>query len=144
MKRYPQPILWTILGTLLAIGLLAGACAPKAARPQETAPVLATVVVEKVVESDAARAPVAPALPTPAPIPMPPAEEAAADTERMLIRTAQLSITVADTEQAVQEAMALTEGLGGYVASSQMYKRGERLYANMTLRVPAENLDEAL
>lgn len=138
MKCYRQPALWTVPAILMAATLLAGGCAPKAARPQEAAPVVATVVVEKVVEQEMARAPAAPPIP-PAPIPA-----QAGETERMLIRTAQLSITVSDTEKAVQEATTLARSLGGYVASSQMYKRSERLYANMTLRVPAENLDEAL
>ncbi|MGC8837955.1 MAG: DUF4349 domain-containing protein [Anaerolineae bacterium] len=126
----------------LAATLALSGCAPRAAQPQVVPPVVATVVVEKPVEGERARAPVAglPA-PTPAPIPMPPAAGA---EERMLIRTAQLSITVKDTAQAVQEAKALVEGLGGYVASSQMYKQGERLYATMVLRVPAERFDEAL
>jgi len=62
----------------------------------------------------------------------------------MLIRTAQLSITVKDTVEAVQGAKAVVEGLGGYVTSSQVYKQGERLYATMVLRVPAERFDDAL
>lgn len=116
---------------LVAAVLALAGCAP----PQAVSPV-ATVVVEKAVEVPMARQPA----PTPAPIPMP----LAAEEERMLIRTAQLSITVTDTAKAVQEAKAVAEGLGGYVTSSQMYKQEERLYATMVLRVPAERFDDAL
>ncbi|MGQ9458439.1 MAG: DUF4349 domain-containing protein [Anaerolineae bacterium] len=123
---------FALLLWMAAVLALAG-CAPK---PQVVPPV-ATVVVEKAVEVPVARQPA----PAPAPIPMPPAAEG---EERMLIRTAQLSITVTDTAKAVQEAKAVAEGLGGYVTSSQMYKQGERLYATMVLRVPAERFDDAL
>lgn len=124
-----------LLFALVAVLVLSG-CAPRPAQRQVAPPVVATVVVEKALE-----APAALPAPTPAPIPMP----AAVDTEeRMLIRTAQLSITVTDTAVAVQEAKAVVEGLGGYVTSSQVYKQAERLYASMVLRVPAERFDEAL
>ncbi|MGQ9567875.1 MAG: DUF4349 domain-containing protein [Anaerolineae bacterium] len=123
---------FALLLWMAAVLALAG-CAPK---PQVVPPV-ATVVVEKAVEVPVARQPA----PAPAPIPMPPAAEG---EERMLIRTAQLSITVTDTAKAVQEAKAVAEGLGGYVTSSQLYKQGERLYATMVLRVPAERFDDAL
>ncbi len=120
---------------LLAAALALSGCAPRVAQRQ-VAPPVETVMVEKAAEVPAA----VPRL-APTPIPMP----LAVDTEeRMLIRTAQLSITVTDTAKAVQEAKAVAEGLGGYVTSSQMYKQGERLYATMVLRVPAERFDEAL
>jgi len=120
---------------LLAAALALSGCAPRvAAPPRETLPV-ATVVVEKAVELPA---------PIPAPISRQPVPPAADAEERMLIRTAQLSITVKDTVEAVQGAKAVVEGLGGYVTSSQMYKQGERLYATMVLRVPAERFDDAL
>lgn len=121
---------FALLLWMAAVLALAG-CAP----PQAVPPV-ATVVVEKAVEVPMARQPAS----IPAPIPMP----LAAEEERMLIRTAQLSITVTDTAKAVQEARAVVEGLGGYVTSSQLYKQGERLYATMVLRVPAERFDDAL
>ena len=121
---------------LLAAALALSGCAPRiAAPPQEVVPV-ATVVVEKAVAL--------PAAPTSAPIPRQPVPPAAGVEERMLIRTAQLSITVKDTVEAVQGAKAVVEGLGGYVTSSQVYKQGERLYATMVLRVPAERFDDAL
>jgi len=121
---------------LLAAALALSGCAPRiAAPPQEVVPV-ATVVVEKAVAL--------PAAPTSAPIPRQPVPPAAGAEERMLIRTAQLSITVKDTVEAVQGAKAVVEGLGGYVTSSQVYKQGERLYATMVLRVPAERFDDAL
>lgn len=132
MRRRAHALDGLALFLLVAAVLALAGCAPK---PQVVPPV-ATVVVEKAVEMPVARQPA----PTPAPIPMPPE----AEEERMLIRTAQLSITVTDTAKAVQEAKAVAEGLGGYVTSSQMYKQGERLYATMVLRVPAERFDDAL
>lgn len=133
MRRRAHALDGLALFLLVAAVLALAGCAPK---PQVVPPV-ATVVVEKPVEMPVARQPA----PTPAPIPMPPAAEG---EERMLVRTAQLSITVTDTAKAVQEAKAVVEGLGGYVTSSQLYKQGERLYATMVLRVPAERFDDAL
>lgn len=136
MRRRAHVLDGLALFLLVAAVLALAGCAPKP-RPQEVVPPVATVVVEKAVEMPVPGQP-APVL-TPIPMPL-----VAKGEERMLIRTAQLSITVTDTAKAVQEAKAVAEGLGGYVTSSQMYKQGERLYATMVLRVPAERFDDAL
>jgi hypothetical protein len=64
--------------------------------------------------------------------------------DRMIIRTAELSLAVKDTEEAAQEARTIANDLEGYVADSQMYHQGERLFARLTVRVPAKSFEIAL
>ena len=63
---------------------------------------------------------------------------------RMIVRSAELRVTVADTGKAVDAATREVEGLGGYVAGSRVWRDGELLRAHLTLRVPADKLTPAL
>jgi hypothetical protein len=69
---------------------------------------------------------------------------APADTERMIVRTADLSLVVTDTGSALQSVSSLVTGLGGYVADSKAWRQGEQLRATVKLRLPAGQLDSAL
>ena len=68
----------------------------------------------------------------------------AGDAERMIIRTADLSVVVTDAAQAQQSVADAVAGLGGYIADSSAWREGEQLRARMTVRVPAEKLDALL
>ena len=70
--------------------------------------------------------------------------EAPADSQRMIIRTADVSLIVTRAEPAVQSIRELAVSLGGYVADSQAWREGEQLRARVTVRIPAEKLDSAL
>jgi hypothetical protein len=72
------------------------------------------------------------------------AVEAANDTERMIIRTADLSVVVTDAAAAQQSVAETVNALGGYIADSSAWREGEQLRARMTVRVPAEKLDALL
>lgn len=70
-------------------------------------------------------------------------------TARKVIRNAELSIEVESPAAAESKVSVLVERLGGYVASSErelMADEGERREARvaLSLRVPADRLDEAL
>ena len=89
------------------------------------------------------------------PAEQPPAQEAKAttggsaagvtdDAERMIIRTANLSVVVTDAAQAQQFVVNTVNTLGGYVADSSAWREGEQLRARMVVRVPAEKLDALL
>ncbi len=67
-----------------------------------------------------------------------------ATTERIIIRSASLSLVVPDTEAALDEINGLVDELGGYVVDSSIYQYQEGLQASITLRIPAESLDVAL
>ncbi|MGN6182859.1 MAG: DUF4349 domain-containing protein [Thermoanaerobaculia bacterium] len=62
----------------------------------------------------------------------------------MTARSADLSITVDDTLRAVDHVTKETEAVGGYVASSQIWREGEQLHAQVTLRVPPDKLTSTL
>ncbi len=64
--------------------------------------------------------------------------------ERMIIRTADVSIAITDTLTAVDQIKAIAEGLKGYVASSNLYRSDELLRGTITVRVPASDFDTAM
>jgi len=65
-------------------------------------------------------------------------------TEQMIIRTANLSVVVKETEEAVESITGLLKSYQGYVTESHTWYSGEDVYANMVLRVPAGSLDAFL
>lgn len=75
---------------------------------------------------------------------------AAQAVERVVIRSANLSIVVPEPSESVQEISRLAEEMGGFVVSSNVSQTffaeanvsADR--ASITIRVPAERLDEAL
>lgn len=69
--------------------------------------------------------------------------------ERMVIRDANLSIVVSDPAAVMEDITKMAESMGGYVVNSNLYKTqtGSGLEvpeANITVRVPADLLNEAL
>lgn len=81
----------------------------------------------------------------------PGADEASANSagERIVIKNASLSIAVENPAVNLDAITALADEFGGFVVSSNLYKTTladgvEVPQANITLRVPAERLDEAL
>jgi hypothetical protein len=67
-----------------------------------------------------------------------------ASDERMIVRTADLSLVVSDAEAAAAQIKSVATELGGYVVSAQMWRDDEQLRGSVTVRVPAESLDDAL
>jgi hypothetical protein len=70
-------------------------------------------------------------------------------TARKVIRSAELSIEVASPASAETKVSSLVQGLGGYIATSSrevMTGEGEQrsMRVSLSLRVPADRLDEAL
>jgi predicted DNA binding CopG/RHH family protein len=73
----------------------------------------------------------------------------AANVERIVIQNADLSIVVADVEVRMQEIQEMAQEMGGFVVSSSLYQGYTSNYtpvpeASITIRVPSEDLDEAL
>lgn len=67
-----------------------------------------------------------------------------ASTERLIIRNASLDIVVPDTEETVDAVKALVSEMNGYVVDSNLDRYQEGLRAHLKVRVPAEDLDQAL
>ncbi len=69
--------------------------------------------------------------------------------QRMVIKNASLSIIVAEPALVMDDIMAMAESMGGFVVTSNMWQTtlGSGMtvdQATITIRVPAERLDEAL
>jgi len=72
-----------------------------------------------------------------------------ADVERVVIQNADLSIVVIDPEVKMDEIGQMAEDMGGFVVSKNVFQTttGNNIRVpegNITVRVPAENLEEAL
>jgi hypothetical protein len=72
-----------------------------------------------------------------------------AAVERLVIQNADLSIVVIDPEAKMDEIAKMAEDMGGFVVSKNVYQTttGNNLRVpegNITVRVPAENLEQAL
>ncbi len=64
--------------------------------------------------------------------------------QRMIIRTANVSVIVGDTAAAVEKLTAAAESAGGYVSDSKIWRDGQLLRATVSLRVPAHKLSATL
>lgn len=65
--------------------------------------------------------------------------------QRLIIRTADISLVVIDTRETIDAISQMTDGMGGFVVNSNTYAAGEgALYGDITVRVPADRFDQAL
>jgi len=65
-------------------------------------------------------------------------------TDRMIIWTADITLTVKDTEQSISAVLALARELGGYAVGTESWVQSELLYARLTIRVPADRYETAM
>ncbi len=65
-------------------------------------------------------------------------------TERMIVRTGDMALVVEDVPVAIDEITGMADGFGGYVVSSRVWKKGERLVGSIAIRVPAEYFDDSM
>jgi hypothetical protein len=66
-----------------------------------------------------------------------------------VIRNADISLVVNNPDESMQRIISMAESMGGYVVNANMYRRNlasgvEVPEGSLTVRVPAERLDEAL
>ncbi len=76
-------------------------------------------------------------------------DQTAASVDRLVIKNASLSIAVNDPLKSMDTISHMAEAMGGFVVSADMYQQslsnGVKVpQVSMTIRVPAEKLDEAL
>jgi len=65
-------------------------------------------------------------------------------TDRMVSQNASLSMVVKNVEETNQAILLYTKNLGGYMVSNSLSSPNDAAYATLTVRVPSENLDDAL
>jgi hypothetical protein len=63
---------------------------------------------------------------------------------RLIIRTAEVRVIVADAAAAARALVAAAEAAGGYVGDAKTWREGEQLRGTLTLRIPAERLSALL
>ncbi len=76
-------------------------------------------------------------------------DQTAASVDRLVIKNASLSMAVDDPLKSMDNISHMAESMGGYVVTADMYQQslsnGVKVpQVSMTIRVPAEKLDEAL
>ena len=76
-------------------------------------------------------------------------DQSAASVDRLVIKNASLSIAVDDPLKSMDNISHMAEAMGGFVVSADMYQQslsnGVKVpQVSLTIRVPAERLDEAL
>jgi len=64
--------------------------------------------------------------------------------DRMIIRTATISLIVRDTSKSIDAITAAVERGGGYVSASNVWREGDVLHAKLTMRVPNVRLGASL
>ena len=64
--------------------------------------------------------------------------------EQMIVRTADMTLIVADIAQTIEDTAQLAEGFNGYVVSSRMSGDEDKLRGWITIRVPDDKFDEAM
>jgi len=69
-------------------------------------------------------------------------EEPAVD--QMIIWNAEISLTVKDTQQVMDQVQAMARQLGGYTLSSESWLTDDQLNARLTIRVPADKFEDAM
>jgi hypothetical protein len=74
----------------------------------------------------------------------------ASSADRLVVRSASLTVVVHDPAQSARDIRLMAEGMGGFVVSSNVYQATfgdnavQATRASITVRVPAERLDDAL
>ncbi len=76
-------------------------------------------------------------------------DQTATSVDRLVIKNANLSLSVEDPQKSMDTISKMAEAMGGYVVSAEMYQQtldsGAKVpQVNITIRVPVEKLDEAL
>lgn len=130
MKRRATLLILTLTLTVLAVG-----CAMSA-----PAPISMGGADERAAEFAPAPAPGVPA------IEMEEASVSAAQdvvSDRMIVRTANLSLVVEDTEETLEAIERLATQLEGYISDLQTWRQDDQLAGIVTLRVPASSFDQA-
>jgi hypothetical protein len=64
-------------------------------------------------------------------------------SDRMIVRTASLSLVVKDTEQTLDDIERLAAELEGYVSNLQTWRHNDKLAGSVTVRIPEGSFDQA-
>ncbi len=127
------------LTVIIAMSVLVGGCALGAPAPTSLG------------REDVVSAEMVPAMAPEAEAPMEAMEESRdmglgagdAVSDRMIVRTASLSLVVKDTEQTLEDIERLATELEGYVSNLQTWRYNDQLAGSVTVRIPEGSFDQA-
>lgn len=138
--------IWSVIGITIVMALLITACAARPASPMEK-----TISQSEDLsrESSVPASGAAPML-----LPAPESQNTfsgtqAINSDRMVIKNANLTLIVKDPVKSMDEITQIAEKMGGYVVSANLTQKqsqsGKSLpHASITIRVPAEKLNDTL
>ncbi|MFH1646735.1 MAG: DUF4349 domain-containing protein [Chloroflexota bacterium] len=66
------------------------------------------------------------------------------ESDRMVIRTGDLSLVVTDVAGAIEQITRLAESYNGFVVSSNVWQERDRMMGNIAIRVDAAHFDDAI
>lgn len=113
---------------MIILAVFIAACAPRSSAPLPTPPPVTYPFGMEGAREDVGAA----------------AESMPVSEERMIVRTAELSLVVKDTEESAEQIKNIVRSLGGYVVDVKLWRDRDQLRGSITIRVPAEELDETL
>jgi len=65
-------------------------------------------------------------------------------SDKMIVRTGNMALVVEDVNVAIAQITTMADGYTGYVVSSNVWQDRERLFGNISVRIPAESFDDAV
>ena len=64
--------------------------------------------------------------------------------DRMIVNNGNMTLIVEDIPDTLDEINNIAQGYNGYVVSSNNWKSGERIYGNISIRIPAQYFSDAM
>ena len=133
-----------VISLLTLLGIFAAACSPAAATPAPPQ------VIQREAAASQAQAPAQPQEAPAAPsasgdknqqsLPNAPSASPYGAT-RMIIKNGEMTLLVADTDRAIDQATGVAVDTGGYIVSSRTWVQDRFKYAEMTMGVPSEQFE---
>ena len=138
MQRF---LILALAGLMLSLG----GCRKLEPRVAEEAPATgAAAAKDQVLRSQGYFAGTAPAQPASSKPGAPAEKKPAPAIARKLLRTVDLQLEVKDSVDVAKRVEAMVNQMGGYVSASNAQRQGEVVLYSLTLRVPADRIDQAL
>ena len=128
------------LGQRQRVSSLAG---PEAINPPAASPQSSTTHTERLEAGDAVSVSLPTRLVSAELKSAAPAAKPSASTDRKIVRTGALDLTVNSPADAAEQIRVMAESMGGYLESAQIGGTKEAPVANITIRVPATHFEDA-
>jgi len=138
--------LYSMISLLVVTAILISACSAPAAAPTSAPP--QEVQREAAAQAPAAMPTAALAMPTAAPAAGAPAPSSGVQASphrqtRLIIKNGEMTLLVADTDRALDQATSVATDTGGYIVASKTWLEDGFKHAQMTMGVPVDQFEVA-